>query len=303
MIIGSVAKPSLVVFSLSRATRVMSSKSLLPGLTKALPQTSNLIGGRVRFYKHVDVEHFPAEANDEADLYGIRLDGRRLKTVQMNNLLVPSEDLAWGIANEWDHQTDKQRGLQPATMPLTILASKAIDQISVDPTLAHSTILGYLSTDSTLFYTNEQDRILLAKQKELLEPIVDYINDELKINIAKVTGGIIPNKIKHDDGTFNVMKALVHSLDPHTLACLQTVTMECKSIILGMAYVLFNKLTVEQCRLASRVEEEFQIELWGVVEGGHDMDRLNNAVNLSAAGLYMGLLRSGLANNSIGKKK
>jgi ATP synthase F1 complex assembly factor 2 len=35
-----------------------------------------------------------------------------------------------------------------------------------------------------------------------------------------------------------------------------------------------------------RLEEEFQLEVWGVVEGGHDMDRLNNSVNLSAVSIY-----------------
>lgn len=41
---------------------------------------------------------------------------------------------------------------------------------------------------------------------------------------------------------------------------------------------------------ASRLEEEFQVEIWGVVEGGHDMDRLNNAVRLSSVGTYLSML-------------
>lgn len=49
-------------------------------------------------------------------------------------------------------------------------------------------------------------------------------------------------------------------------------------------------VSLDQVRRASRLEEEFQLEIWGVVEGGHDMDRLNNAVNLSSAGLLMQLL-------------
>jgi ATP synthase F1 complex assembly factor 2 len=47
---------------------------------------------------------------------------------------------------------------------------------------------------------------------------------------------------------------------------------------------------LDQVRAASRLEEEFQVEIWGVVEGGHDMDRLNNSVSLSSAGVFMGLL-------------
>lgn len=40
---------------------------------------------------------------------------------------------------------------------------------------------------------------------------------------------------------------------------------------------------------ASRIEEEFQVEIWGVVEGGHDMDRLNNSVRLSSVGAFMSM--------------
>jgi ATP synthase F1 complex assembly factor 2 len=49
-------------------------------------------------------------------------------------------------------------------------------------------------------------------------------------------------------------------------------------------------LNLDQVKVASRLEEEFQVEIWGVVEGGHDMDRLNNAVSLSSAGVFMRLL-------------
>ena len=42
-------------------------------------------------------------------------------------------------------------------------------------------------------------------------------------------------------------------------------------------------LSLDQLKVASRLEEEFQVEIWGVVEGGHDMDRLNNSIALAAA--------------------
>jgi ATP synthase F1 complex assembly factor 2 len=53
---------------------------------------------------------------------------------------------------------------------------------------------------------------------------------------------------------------------------------------------LFNRhLDLDQAKKASRIEEEFQVEIWGVVEGGHDMDRLNNSVSLSSIGFLMSL--------------
>ncbi len=48
-------------------------------------------------------------------------------------------------------------------------------------------------------------------------------------------------------------------------------------------------LTLAQVKATSRLEEEFQLEIWGVVEGGHDMDRLNNSVNLSSVGTFLNL--------------
>jgi ATP synthase F1 complex assembly factor 2 len=44
--------------------------------------------------------------------------------------------------------------------------------------------------------------------------------------------------------------------------------------------------------MASRLEEEIQLELWGLVEGGHDIDRLNNAVSLTAVNMFWGALHN-----------
>mmetsp|Transcript_3793 Transcript_3793/g.5141 ORF Transcript_3793/g.5141 Transcript_3793/m.5141 type:complete len:81 (+) Transcript_3793:1-243(+) len=41
---------------------------------------------------------------------------------------------------------------------------------------------------------------------------------------------------------------------------------------------------------ASRVEEEFQIECWGLVEGGHDYDRLNCSIQIHSAQFLCGSL-------------
>lgn len=56
-----------------------------------------------------------------------------------------------------------------------------------------------------------------------------------------------------------------------------------------LTLVLCRKISLEDMMIASRLEEEFQVEIWGVVEGGHDMDRLNNAVRLSSVASFMSL--------------
>jgi ATP synthase F1 complex assembly factor 2 len=44
---------------------------------------------------------------------------------------------------------------------------------------------------------------------------------------------------------------------------------------------------------AARVEEEFNIECWGLVEGGHDYDRLNCSIQMHAASFLARTVASG----------
>jgi chaperone required for assembly of F1-ATPase len=82
----------------------------------------------------------------------ITLDGRTLRTPARNSLEFDKIGLALAVAAEWDAQTDTKRGIQPPTMPMMSLASTAIDQISLDPSDAISTCMGYLGTDTALFW-------------------------------------------------------------------------------------------------------------------------------------------------------
>jgi chaperone required for assembly of F1-ATPase len=55
--------------------------------------------------------------------------------------------------------------------------------------------------------------------------------------------------------------------------------------LLGLAVLLdhYQDDSMQAAVEAARVEEEFQISCWGMVEGGHDYDRLNCAVQIQAA--------------------
>lgn len=64
-----------------------------------------------------------------------------------------------------------------------------------------------------------------------------------------------------------------------------------QSLITAMA--LFKRhISASEAMELSRVEEEFQIGRWGLVEGGHDLDRVNCRVNLSSASFLLWLLQN-----------
>lgn len=248
------------------------------------PSVHQTISGRKRFYKHVSIE----QVEENQNLYKIMLDGKTLKTPGRHSLHLPNKELALAIACEWDAQ-GVNKGIQPTTMPLMILASTAIDQISVNPEFTKSTCLKYLPTDTSLFYANNEDRILLKKQRQYLQPLVRWIHKSFEIQLS--TTQSMSNMIKHPDESVNKVKWMLDQLDPFSLACIQCVTIESKSLVMAIAYFC-RYLSLDQIKVSARIEEEFQVEIWGLVEGGHDLDRLNCGVNLASAGLFLGLLHS-----------
>ena len=57
-------------------------------------------------------------------------------------------------------------------------------------------------------------------------------------------------------------------------------------------FCLQGYLTVDQAIVGARVEESFQIEEWGLVEGGHDIDIADTKARVAAPAVFMRLLKS-----------
>ena len=161
---------------------------------QAFQQTHQQFAGRSRFYKGVSVDAVGGvDGVDDSERYRVLLDGRELKTPARNPLHFQSIDVAMLIAGEWDAQTSKKRGIQPATMPFMTLAATAIDQVSTDEGRgrARATCMGYLPTDTLLFFTEERDRILLKKQKKHFNPLLKWFRDELQVPLKQTDGGMV----------------------------------------------------------------------------------------------------------------
>ncbi len=257
-----------------------------------LNQIHQRMAGRKRFYKHVGISPITVEeiadtsgsfSNDSRNgvKYLITLDGRTLKTPARNPFHVPNIELALAIATEWDAQLDVLKGIEPTTMPMTQMMFTAIDQISVDREPTMNTLLGYLPTDTALYFTTEDDRILLGQQRQKLEPILRWLRRTFDVEL-KTSRGHFQGRLNHPEKSVQKIEYILTQLDPIALAVVQAVTLECKSLVMALAFT-FRHLTLEQVKSASRLEEEFQVEIWGLVEGGHDMDRLNNSITLASA--------------------
>lgn len=78
-------------------------------------------------------------------------------------------------------------------------------------------------------------------------------------------------------------------LDDWHLAAAEQLGGACKSVLLGLAGAA-QHLGVEAAVAAARLEEDKQIEEWGFVEGGHDIDIADLRVRVAAPSVFLRLL-------------
>lgn len=247
----------------------------------------------------------------KVEWFTVTLDGRALRTPMGRPLALPSQDLAWAVAVEWNAV---QGAIQPQQMPLMTTVCTALDQVAFQPQHYREQCLRFLQTDTVCYWADPVDnRVLHNKQQQAwnkrLHPWI--VNDFCAGVVApgQVTEGeatvLFPRRNNNKNtGSSNTLTTglphpptlttscarWVHSLDAWHLAALHAACAEAKSLLVAAALIA-GALDAQQALTAARVEEEFQIAAWGLVEGQHDYDRLNAAVQLTAAAFVADALR------------
>ena len=241
--------------------------------------------------------------------YTVTLDGRAIRTPLGLPFTLPSPILAMAVASEWDSQ---KKYLQPTQMPIMTLCCTAIDQVASDPTAHRKDIIRYLRNDTACYWADPvEDRVLHRRQSQAWGQLHTTVATELlelpnDLSPAQAVGGsealLLSRKsegnqmsgLPHPPLLVEKAKNYISSLDAFTLAALYSACAESKSFFIGAAMIFQAtqhakgkcKKIVRDAKWASeaaRVEEEFNIEMWGLVEGGHDYDRLNSSIQMHAA--------------------
>jgi ATP synthase F1 complex assembly factor 2 len=178
--------------------------------------------------------------------------------------------LARAVAAEWDAQGER---IAPFTMPLTSLSATAIDHMGdAETRRVHvETLLKYFGTDATR--VRSPDEATAARQAKAHDPIVAWAEREF-------------GPVETSDSIFGPGT----SEKTVELTCAFALSAATKSLLISLK-TLRGGLTVDEAIAAARVEEEAQIEEWGLVEGGHDLDQLDIRVKVSAPVVLMKLRR------------
>lgn len=229
-----------------------------------------------RFYKK-------AEPVQRAAGHGITLDGKPIKTPGKRDLIVPNAALASAIAEEWNIQ---QAEVRTATMPLTRLATTAVDRVATqrDPIIRQTA--AYAATD-LVCYRATRPPALAARQQAVWQPLIDWAVLRYDAPLV-VTSGVIPKS--QSAASLHAFAAAVAEQEDFALTALHLATAACGSLIIALA-LLEEQLDAQQAFAASQLDESFQIEGWG--EDPEQAERrCALAGDIDAAAQFLSLLRA-----------
>jgi chaperone required for assembly of F1-ATPase len=201
-----------------------------------------------RFWKDVAVE--PEEGG-----WGIRLDGRPVKTPARAALVIPTEVLAEAIADEWRSVADT---VDPRAMPLTGLANAAIDRVEPGRQAFANGLARYADADLAC-YRSEGPRALLERQERCWDELLGWARRRYDVDFV-TTSGLM--HVAQPPATVEQLSHAVSAPDPFRLAGLSPLVTIGGSLIAALA-VLEKAMTAQAAWDAVSVDDRWQLEQWG----------------------------------------
>jgi len=201
-----------------------------------------------RFWKEVGVEQ-------EGEGWGVRLDGRPVKTPARAALRVPTSKLADDIAKEWRDVDDK---IDPRAMPFTGLANAAIDRVASDRQAFASGLANYAEADLAC-YRAEGPHELVDRQEEQWDKLLAWARRRFDVDFV-TTSGLM--HVAQPAATVERLSHAVSALDPFRLAGLSPLVTVGGSLVAALA-VLEKAITPEEAWEAVSVDDRWQLEQWG----------------------------------------
>jgi chaperone required for assembly of F1-ATPase len=201
-----------------------------------------------RFYQDVAVT--------EADGgFRVTLDGRPIRTQGGAAQVVPTRAVAEALADEWRAQGDE---IDSKNFVLRDLADYAIDRVAPDPAASVARLLPYAETD-TLCYRADPHEPLYRRQHALWEPLVQAFEARHGVRLERVSG--IVHRPQPPE-TLARLSEVLATLDPFTLAALETLTSLAVSLTIGLL-ALEPDADPDALFAAANCEQDWQAEQWG----------------------------------------
>ena len=211
---------------------------------------------RRKFYEAVAI----AEGTDG---FALTLDGRSVKTPARRALALPERALAHALAEEWLAQREH---VDPATMPLTRLASTIIDGVADAHAGVADDIAKFFASD-LIFYRADRPAGLVARQSQAWDPVLAWARDELGAHFMLGQG---MSYVTQPEAAVSAARAALPGIsgevrdarDTWRLGALHSITTLTGSALIALA-MLRGRLNVVEAWAAAHVDEDWNMETWG----------------------------------------
>lgn len=243
--------------------------------------TGSIVGRR--FYRQVTTRQA-----DDGNGWTVMLDYRTLKTPSKRPLKLPTHSLAKAIAAEWEYQ--QIDGIRPFTMPLMKLACTALERVPIVRSRIIDNLMSKFNQD-LVFCRAPEDNVLTRgvyeRQVEKVDPLLNWMEAEFGYKPVVYTsffGGT------QAEGLTKAAENVLKKADDCELAAIDALTAAAHSLTIAIGIVR-GRLDIEEAIELIRLEEDLQVDKWGLVEGGHDVDIADLKVQISSATVFLGLSR------------
>lgn len=224
-----------------------------------------------RFWKAATTE--PTEGG-----HTVHLDGRPVRTPAKAPLILPTREMAEAVAAEWDAQ-DKE--IDPRTMPATRAANAAIDKVVPQFDEVVEMLSAYGDSD-LLCYRADTPQELVLRQAEGWDPLLDWAAETFDARLEPRTG------LMHEPQAPEALARLdaqVRAMSAFELAAFHDLVSLSGSLVIGLA-AAHDLMPPEDLWLLSRIDENWQEELWGRDEEAAELAEIKRQSFLFAKRFY-----------------
>jgi chaperone required for assembly of F1-ATPase len=205
---------------------------------------------RKRFYAKAGVVLSP-------DGFAITLDDKPIRTPSGHHVVAPVREIADAVASEWNAQQDT---IDPLTMPMTRFANGVVDAVVDRVEAVKEDLAKYFQSD-LLFYRAGHPDALVAREAAHWDPPLFWAADALGAHFILAEGIV---HVRQPETAVAAARAALPQ-DPWSIAALHVITTLTGSALLALA-LLRSVLDADQVWAAAHVDEDWNIEKWGVDE-------------------------------------
>ncbi len=174
--------------------------------------------------------------------------------------------------------------VDPSTMPIARAANSAIDRVTPRRAEVAAMIADYGGSDLLCYRAPHPDP-LIARQAAGWDPLLDWARDRYGASLIRVQGVM---HAAQPEAAIAALNAAVDAFDPFRLTALHDLVTLSGSLVLGLA-VADGRLSADQGWRLSRIDEDFQAELWGA-DAEAEAAAARKQADFEAAARFLALL-------------